>query len=631
MKKTILYFVFLISLFQSIFAQEINYIAIFSDSLKENTNAIIKENTVEIEIPTFNKINIKKRRVITVFNETGLQHLDASEYFDNSTTIKSIEAKIYNSVGSEIKKIKRKDFKENSLNQGSVITDNRILYLDYTPIQYPFTMVYESETSGSNTAFIPSWSPIDDYFVSTVSSKFIITFGEDVKLKYKEYNFDERIKKNEDKNRIEYAVNNIIAVKGEQLTPSFSKFIPYVMFGLEEFEIEGIKGNAKDWDSFGKWMYSNLLSDTEEIPEVTKNKIQELIGQEKDTIAIAKIIYKYVQDKTRYVSIQLGIGGWRPMLAKDVDRLGYGDCKALSNYTRSLLKTFNIPSYYTIVYGDNNKRSLQKDFVSMQGNHIILGVPKQDEIIWLECTSQSQPFGFQGDFTDDRNVLIIGEDKSEIVTTKAFNNNANLQTTKAIISFSDDGTIHCEATINSIGIEFDEKMFLESETPDNKTKYYKSRFSQLNNLKIIKNELNIDKDKIDLNEILQLSASDFLKKSGDRIVVPINVLNQISYIPQKYKQRKNPFEIERGYQYLDELEITIPEGYKIEAMSEGFELDSKFGKYKSTLEQKESKLIFHRSFLLQKGYYPNTEYNDYRNFREQIAKFENIKIVLKEI
>ena len=157
MKKTILYFVFLISLFQSIFAQEINYIAIFSDSLKENTNAIIKENTVEIEIPTFNKINIKKRRVITVFNETGLQHLDASEYFDNSTTIKSIEAKIYNSVGSEIKKIKRKDFKENSLNQGSVITDNRILYLDYTPIQYPFTMVYESETSGSNTAFIPTW------------------------------------------------------------------------------------------------------------------------------------------------------------------------------------------------------------------------------------------------------------------------------------------------------------------------------------------------------------------------------------------------------------------------------------------------------------------------------------------
>jgi len=628
MKKNLLFFVLFGITSQVTFAQKDSYIAIYPDSLKENTNAILKENTIEIEIPSYDKITFKRKRVVTIFNELGLKQMDASEYFDKSTTIKNIEAKIYNAFGAEIKKIRRKDFNENSVSEGSIITDNRVLYLDYTPVQYPFTLVFESETTSSNTAFIPSWSPIDDYYISVVNSKITIKYGEGVKLKYKEYNFDKRINKKETANSVEYSVDNLVALKGEQMSPSIRKFIPYVLFGLNEFEIEGVKGYANDWNTFGKWMYTNLLSDTEEIPMETKTKIQALIGEEKDPMAIAKIIYKYVQNKTRYVSIQLGIGGWRPMLAKDVDRLGYGDCKALTNYTRSLLKTFNIPSYYTVVYGNSNKRSLQNDFVSMQGNHVILGIPNQKEIIWLECTSQFQPFGFQGDFTDDREVLIISEDKAEIVKTKAYNENANTQTTNANIVFTDDGKIDCAITVNSTGIEFNEKLFLETETHENKLKYYKNRFSHINNLVIQKQEINLDRDKIVLNETLKLNASDFFKKSGDRIILPVNVLNQISFVPQKYRKRNNPFEVERGYQYVDNLEIELPQGYTIEAMSEGYEANSEFGTYKSTLVQKEGKLFFSRSFLLNKGYYSKDQYSNYRDFREQIAKFENLKIVL---
>jgi hypothetical protein len=56
----------------------------------------------------------------------------------------------------------------------------------------------------------------------------------------------------------------------------------------------------------------------------------------KEPIMKAKLIYDYVQQKSRYVSIQVGIGGWKPMDASDVDRLGYGDCKGLTNYTKAL-------------------------------------------------------------------------------------------------------------------------------------------------------------------------------------------------------------------------------------------------------------------------------------------------------
>ncbi len=55
-----------------------------------------------------------------------------------------------------------------------------------------------------------------------------------------------------------------------------------------------------------------------------------------------------MQDKTRYISVQIGIGGWKPMLADDVNKLGYGDCKGLTNYTKALLEAVDVPSYYTL-------------------------------------------------------------------------------------------------------------------------------------------------------------------------------------------------------------------------------------------------------------------------------------------
>ena len=609
-------------------AQEVSYEAFYPDSLQENANAIIKENLVEIELFSFNKMSIKKKRVVTIFNEKGLKHINANEYFDNSTVIKNIEAKIYDKHGIEIKKIKRKDFEEVSISTGSIITDYKKLFFEDFPNQYPFTVVFESQITSSNTALIPTWYPIEDYFVSIVKNKLTINYADDVKLKYKEINADKRTTKRIEKNHLEFQINNCVAINEEQLSPSAFDFMPHYLIALEEFEIEGVKGYANDWKSFGKWMYDNLLKDTEEIPEATIQKIQTLIGQEKNKIAIAKIIYKYVQEKTRYVSIQLGIGGWKPMLAKNVDRLGYGDCKALTNYTRSLLKVFNIPSYYAIVYAGKKKRNIHQDFASMQGNHVILGIPDTNEIHWLECTSQTQPFGFQGSFTDDRNALIISEDKIDIIKTKSFLNESNSQETKAKIKFTENGTMDCQVIITSKGIEFNEKLFLGKETSDNKTKYYKNKFSQINNLKIAKNELTIDKAKIEMQEILNLKADDFIKKTGDRILLNANILNQILFIPEKYKNRSNPFEIERGYQYIDEIEIEIPKGYKIETKTNEFEINTKFGNYKSKLENYNNTLIFKRSFILKKGYYLKGDYNSYRDFREQIAKKENIKTVL---
>jgi hypothetical protein len=147
-----------------VFSQKLEYSTLLiPDSLKQNANSVVRLNQIDIGIVSQRNMTVKTKRVVTVLNEKGLGAIDAVESYDKRTTIKAIEATVFDSDGKEIKKIKRKDFKDQSAADGvTVFSDNRYLYLDYTPIQYPFTIVYDSEIETSTTAFIPQWFPLTD-------------------------------------------------------------------------------------------------------------------------------------------------------------------------------------------------------------------------------------------------------------------------------------------------------------------------------------------------------------------------------------------------------------------------------------------------------------------------------------
>jgi len=58
-------------------------------------------------------------------------------------------------------------------------------------------------------------------------------------------------------------------------------------------------------------------------------------------------------------------------------------------------------------------------------------------------------------------------------------------------------------------------------------------------------------------------------------------------------------------------------------------LKDKFGLYKMELVVlSPSKLLYKRSLLMNKGFYDKSEYENFRSFREKIAKTDNSKIVL---
>lgn len=630
----LVYFIFLCLTTLS-YAQKLDVtLLLVPENLKEKANSIILNQSTEVEIISQSKYTEKTSKTIMVLNEFGVKNIDAIEYYSKNNSINNITATVYDKLGKKIKSYRKSDFSDQSTTSGgTIIGDGRVLYLKITPIEYPFVVVFESETSSSNTAFLPQWHPLDDPNESVAKSSFIVKFADGLGFKHKTVHFENYdIIKKEFPNEISFELKNALAFQQEDFSPCFISLAPQAVFSLEKFSLEGVDGQAQNWIDFGNWMNISLLQGMDELPDFTIAKIRALVGSEKDPIAKAKIVYKYVQEKVRYVSIQLGIGGWKPMPAKDVERLGYGDCKALSNYTKALLNAVDVPSFYTIIYGGSQKQNIDSDFFRMQGNHAILALPVENGFKFLECTSQTNPFGYQGNFTDDRDALVVQPDKTQIVHTKKYVEAESTQHTIGVVSIDDSGKINASASVTSSGVQFDNVDDIVRKNTDDILEHYRTKFAYINNIVLQKPTLKTDRETIIATENFSFSADGFAQKTGNQLFFAPNVFSQGHRIPQRYRNRINPFEVEHGFIITDEIIIEIPAGFAIDAMTDKLEVSDKFGSYLMTCEKiAANKILYKRTYRLNTNIYPKTDYENFRKFIEKIAQYDGSKIVLKKV
>lgn|GEM_PF-4463710 len=178
-------------------------------------------------------------------------------------------------------------------------------------------------------------------------------------------------------------------------------------------------------------------------------------------------------------------------------------------------------------------------------------------------------------------------------------------------------------------MQYDNEFGKERLSRENQIEKYKEEFSNINNLTIKKINLNNNSKTIEFTEELELEAEGYAQNSAGKLMFALNAFNQNLYVPKKYKTREFSFQIERGYTDEDETEIIIPDGFIIEAKPKGVELETEFGNYKIEFTSTDNKtIVCKRKLVLYKGFYENLKFEEYRKFRETIAKNDNSKIVI---
>ena len=616
-------------------AQEISYpVFLIDESLFVNANAIVRNEDIEIEILAVDKMIIKKERTVTVLNELGEDLVWAGEVYDDNAKLKKQQALIFDDSGKEIKKFRKKDFQDRSLVTGAtLISDARVSYIDYSPKVYPYTVQYTSEVHEGSTIFVRDWFPSKSYSLSVERSAYKLKNPAKIPIHFLEKNLgSHKIEKFTSDYELEYLIEQLPAYRYEKFSPVMKDFAPHVKVALNQFSLVGVNGQAEDWSQLGKWQYDNLLDKKMALPPKTIAEVQSLTADATDVQEKARIIYNYVQENTRYVSVQLGIGGWEPMSAIEVDQLKYGDCKALTNYTRALLNSQRIQSNYAVVYGGNHLEDIDEDFASMEGNHVILQVPLENEDIWLECTSQTTPFNYIAGFTDNRKVLLVKPDGGEIVKTTHYSSTENLQTTTADIRIDETGGFTADLKRESFGVPYGMLYPIANQDESEKELHYKEEFGHLKNLHINKIDHHNDRLTPKFSEQLELSGRKYAAVIGRRLLLPLSFSRLPVISVPRSTERKLPVKINRGMTFKDNCKFFLPPSSSPESIPENIDIQNEFGSFKIEIKYEDRDnshvILVERSYILNEGTWPAEKYSNLREFMNKLNSLSNQKAVI---
>lgn len=603
------------------------------DSLKENTDLVVRYSKAYCKVIDLKNVNIKIKKAYTVLNEDGASKANFKIGYDKLTKVKNIKINLYDAYGKRLRKISKREIKDvASFSDYSLFSDNRVKYFEPLQSKYPYTVVYEYEHINLQTKWLPVWYPCHGYNVSVENSEIIIDYPETFDVRLKKFNYSQNIEKKtteEGRKTIKASIKGLKSIESEVYSPTFQDIFPHIWFAPNKFNYDNVDGDLSSWENYGKWAYS-LLKDRNNISGNTVSKIKNLIKDAKTDKDKIKIIYKYLQDNSRYVSIQLGIGGFQPFPASKVDEVGYGDCKALSNYMCSLLKIANIESYYTIIGNGANYPSIKyKDFPSLgQANHIVVCVPNHGDTLWLECTSQYKPCGFIGNSNCNRNALLVTKDGGKIVKTPFLGKHNSTQIRNAEVEIDIRGLAKAKVKTLYHGGQYDngQSGVILSHEKQEKELYEEI---DLNNFKIKDFSYYDDRKEMPtITENLDLEITSYVSTVGKRIFIPLNMLNRRSAVPRRDRNRK--FDVINNFPYtdIDSIKYTVPKGLKIESRPKNKEIKTDFGEYISKTEISNDTITYVREIRMNKFRYKPERFNEFRDFLFKIKKADNAKVVM---
>lgn len=589
--------------------------------LRENTPVVVRSEQMVCTLLSPKTARISFKFVYTVMNEKGDELRYYKIPYDKSTPVQSIHASMYDSKGELIEVLSASRIMDVSDND-QFVSDARAKWLFFPACKYPYTMQVEYDQNVSDFINLPGWQFHSDPSFSVEESAVQYIVPMDIPFRYKEYWLESRHDSViMDKNIVyTWTERAIPAIKEWYYSPLAYARMPFLLTASGNFECGGIKGSLSSWNEFGKWQ-AELNKGLDELTAEEQARINKMVSGITDEREKVRVLYKYMQSKTRYVSIQLGIGGLKPFPASFVSEKGYGDCKALSNYMLAILKAAGIKSFYTLVKAGANK-NIVSSFVSDQFDHIILCVPMQPDTVWLECTSQTLPFNHLGYFTSNRDVLLITPEGGKLVRTPPEKNNFSETSGKIDIRRRDDAI--GELVVRSGGNVFDASMAFLEEAPEELKRdlNYSLPFGTFSVDTAI---FSTTADDEPLSRLYyKVKLNDFAISDGSRIHF------KPCFEPMAYKPFDTiPVRVFDSSFSRDSITFSLPSGFVAERLPEPVVMDTPYGKYSYSISgDGNGSLVFIRELQIKSGRYETSEARRFFEFLNSIARSDNRKVYL---
>ena len=630
-----LFFLLLLScghLFAADFRPELS-VKLIPDSLKKDAHGVIRSESTVFTYKSETSGVEEYHLTLTVLDKKGKSSPDFYYPGDKFRELANFSAKLYDANGFLLNKYSMSDIRTSEWTDSYTLTDDvKRNFFSFDVPSYPYTIVYEYNINFKDGILtFPAFVPQSQSNLSVEKSVYVLKIPEGVDYQYKSFNLPDKPVQTNKKGilSLEWRVDNLKAIESESFEPDLEKIIPLLYIRPSNFIYDKVKGEISNWDSFGTWVY-DLIKDRNVLSEENKSKIRSLTKDAKSDREKVKILYDYLGETTRYVSIQLGIGGYQPMLAAEVCKTGFGDCKALTNYLKSMLEVVGIKSNYTVIRLDKTDKLIYSDFANFnQMNHVILQVPLPNDTLWLECTNPRTPFGFVHNGISGHDALVVNENGGKICRIPDYADSLNVESFNAKIEVNVDGSAKSATQKLCKMKAYDKYDWFPLAKPSEQADDLRSDLTIANATlgSIVVKESKTALPSIEINYLW--STPQYGTKTGNRLFLPVNPF-RTTYEGLKKTKRKHDIVVANGYLDADTIAIILPEGYEIETVPSAVDYKCKFGMFSSTIKVEEQKIIVNQRVLFNSGSWNVSTYPELLEFVDKISTNYKAKIIIRK-
>ena len=590
--------------------------------------AVVRLSSTRFEVDRQDRARLYVRKAVTVYGPAGREFGQLQVYYDPFRSVERLVGCIRDASGEVVQKLGRDDVEDYAAASSNLYDGYRVRVAQLHHGRYPYTVEFAYEVERNGLVGWPSWYPQQpgEQTYPVERSTFEVSLPAAMPVRYALRDLDQEplVSESEGRKTLRWHASGLAGRDEEVLAPPAADLLPHVDVATGPFAFDGKPGNMGSWTSFAAW-YAELSEGRDRLPAAAVAEVARVAAGLTDRQDIARAVYAYLQETTRYVSVQLGLGGWQTLPADAVFENRYGDCKALTNYLGAMLRVAGVPSYPVLIRAGDSRLDLDPDFPDNVFNHVILFVPLDDAAplgegdgIWLEATSQSAPFGVLGSFTEGRYGLLVSPQGGRLVRTPEPAPEAAQRTRRADVRLLSGGSATASVQATYRGARASRFRSIVSDLgPMDQQEWAEGEIGMAG---LQPTAFDLDLEREEPTWAADLSVRRFATRAGTRLLVRPAFWSEAAWSLPEVAERQSPVVLPVGSE-VDTVRTVPPAGFAVEGMPEPIALETPFARYtRETTVQPDGALRWARRLDILRSRLEPEEYDDVRRFFDAVVR-----------
>ena len=444
-------------------------------------------------------------------------------------------------------------------------------------------------------------------------------------------------------NSYTWEMRSLPRVEDEPASPSVRSLAAYLAVKYAPPGAGAAMRSFDTWADVSRW-YTELADPQAAPDDAVALKARELTAGAKTELEKIRAVGRYVQN-LQYVSIQVGIGGWRPHAATQVFARQYGDCKDKATLMRAMLRALKLETYAVLIYSGDRTR-VREEWVSPgQFNHCILAVRVSDEtkaasvvqhptlgrLLIFDATDPSTPVGDLPDDEQGSFALVAAGEAGALMRMPVTPPEENMVSREVEAGLAADGSLTATLRLRSVGqsAAYARRVF-KGLAPSDYTRAVErwvsggaagAKFSKIEPTDThAEGRFALD---------VEFTAASYAQSMQGRLLVfnPAVLARGSSVQLSGAATRKYPVVLESNA-FSETVRFKLPAGFDVDEVPDPVKIDSEFGSYTASYEVKDGQLLYTRKLVQRAATIPANRYADVRAFFGRVRASEESPVVL---